>query len=386
MNFGNNSNNNNHNQYRPIYSLDAFAHNASRIGQGKIVYPSYTKYNNHFANDTTFKKLQHVYLPPQRRNPFEFVRPMHLQQQQRDFYYGINLTTPTPISPSFSHYAINAAAAAKHEFIPFKLQEIHLGSQNMLPYSKNPDDCANLQYRYLNGVIAVAMHQNSVKFYIPLDAIHEIHQIGSDTLVLCLDRDKKKLIQHKILDVVQNRQNFITIIESASTMRFVAENKTPIEKIALTKLHVEFEINKIRESQSTSSSSAENDHNDTNSIFSGEGEDSGNNTHKTNTAYKTASRNILIKFHYNWKSNDKKEEDIRVFPLEYSTSFDKMKSLIQESYEIHEIKEMACRLKSKHSNNRTSSHELFLIRDELNWRTAMSMHSDSDRLELWFME
>ncbi|CAG8665818.1 6517_t:CDS:2 [Ambispora leptoticha] len=263
MNFGSNYINNKHNQYRPFYSLDAF-HNT---GQGKIVYPSYTKYNNHFANDTTFKKLQplpqHVYLPPQRRNPFDLMRPMHLQQQQQDFYYGVNLTTPLP----FSHYAINAVTA-KHEFIPFKLQEIHLGSQNMLPYSKNPDDCANLQYRYLNGVIAVAMHQNSVKFYIPLDAIHEIHQIGSDTLVLCLDRDKKKLIQHKILDVVQDRQNFITIIENASTMRFVAEAKTPIEKIVLTKLHIAFEISKARESRSAPSSSTENDHNDTKPIFS----------------------------------------------------------------------------------------------------------------------
>ncbi|KAG9300459.1 hypothetical protein G9A89_010084 [Geosiphon pyriformis] len=365
-----------------------------QIAYAKL-YPNYKNYNKPIQDGSFQQSLpqKQIYLPPQRR---QFLNSHHLNSPFHSNHQRLFVQPDWRLIEQdiFGNELIPAAVMPiKHEYIPFRLQEVNLGSHEVLGLSKYKEDYANFQYRYLNGIIAIELPQKTVKIYIPLEAIQEIHQIGRDTLVLCLHADRKHMIQYKILDQNHDHQKFPVMIDHSSTIRFVADPNTPRQKVDLIRIHVNFEIQKSRvlKVPSLVCVKAHKFH-PPGTIFSA-GDEMASITTNSTTDGINPSGNLLIKFHYNGKGSAAKgeseaeiqaqEDEIRLFSFSPSIKYDSVKKIIQQSYDIPEIKEMACRV----NQNDGVSPELFVIRSENEWNTALTLHvQPNKKFELWWIE
>ncbi|CAG8486131.1 660_t:CDS:2 [Ambispora gerdemannii] len=302
----------------------------------------------------------------------------------------------------------------KPQYIQFRIQSITIDDEyfdGKIASKTSPPflGMGNLRYHYVKGSFGLYVNDNTVKILIPIEALDEIATSDLNSFVLNLKNNGGSFINYKILDETFTNKKIALDLKTAQSMKIIACEDTPAQKIDMTILHVKHELKilksldkeqqqQLEENDANAASGkgktedlSDEDEGDLlgssgesafagwssildQSLFDKKCDDIENNKDtfdkdKTNRESITNSGTFLVKFH--------NSEEIRVFQFFNEVTYDEIKSSIQKTCGLQEIRKLKCK---------DEVGEMITITSQYDFNTAFDFYATNNKLELWLAQ
>ncbi|KAG9300085.1 hypothetical protein G9A89_018362 [Geosiphon pyriformis] len=326
-------------------------------------------------------------------------------------------------------YGLKASLYEKPQYIQFRIRSMSFGDYSCKSAESFPDGVGNLRYHYVKGSIGLFLNGNTIKILIPVEVIKSIYKEEWNIFSLELNEKSSSLIRTQIADGLAASNRIPQSIRNAKIIKMVVHENTPLQKIDMTRLHIQFEIENRNEASNhpkdnkaytqpkervqengqivtvNGEKQVKEDCQTWGATAKGKSENSGwsyiideslvdpaeqhtqdleikgngeinflENYTKNGKEVSNNTEKLLIKFH---SSTLLSEDEIRILQFPINVTFDEVKSTIQETCVLPEIRKLKCK---------DDEGEMITITGQYDFATAVDFYAPRKKLELWLVQ